>query len=200
MPQDSLTLATLTGSRICHDLASPLGSVANGLELLELSGIGDSPELALIRDSIAGAKATLELHRLAFGSAAANQSLGADALHQILVAHYRARPRLTVEWFAQGALSRVMAQILLLAILAAEQALPRGGTLTIRQTGKRWQITARGENVTPDMSLLEALEGHAPLPEADPRTCHFLVLKACLAASNLCVLIACSDVELSLTL
>ena len=198
MPQDRLTLATLTGSRICHDLASPLGSVANGLELLELSGMRDSPELALIRDSIAGARATLELQRLAFGNASPDHSLGAEALHQILVAHYRARPRLTVEWSAEGTVNRVMAQILLLAVLATEQALPRGGMLAIRQTGKAWQITARGESVSPDMTLWDAMEGRAPMPSPNPRTCHFFILKECLEANNSLVSIARNDTEFRL--
>ena len=34
-PED---LAVLLGSRLCHDLVSPLGAIGNGLELLELSG------------------------------------------------------------------------------------------------------------------------------------------------------------------
>ncbi|SEM05838.1 histidine phosphotransferase ChpT [Roseovarius azorensis] len=200
MPQDRLTLATLTGSRICHDLASPLGSVVNGLELLELSGMRDSPELALIRESIAGARATLELQRLAFGNPSSDHGLGTEVLHQILVAHYRARPRLTVEWFAQGTISRVMTQILLLAVLAAEQALPRGGMLTIRQTGKTWQIIARGESVSPDMTLWEAMEGRAPMPSPDPRTCHFFILKECLEANNSFISITRDEAEFRLML
>ena len=45
-PQD---IAALISSRICHDMASPLGAISNGLELLELSGVSPSPELALIK-------------------------------------------------------------------------------------------------------------------------------------------------------
>ena len=31
---DRLDLASLLGSRICHDLISPIGAIGNGLELL----------------------------------------------------------------------------------------------------------------------------------------------------------------------
>ncbi|WP_302059353.1 hypothetical protein [Loktanella salsilacus] len=31
-------LATLIGSRICHDLISPIGAINNGVELMALTG------------------------------------------------------------------------------------------------------------------------------------------------------------------
>lgn len=37
-------LAALLGSRLCHDLVSPLGAIGNGVELLEMSP--DFPGLA----------------------------------------------------------------------------------------------------------------------------------------------------------
>ena len=42
MTQD---IAALLGSRICHDLISPLGAISNGVELLEMSGAQMGPEL-----------------------------------------------------------------------------------------------------------------------------------------------------------
>ena len=57
------TLAALLGSRICHDLISPLGAIGNGIELLELSGI-DSPEVALIREAVADANRRIKLFRI----------------------------------------------------------------------------------------------------------------------------------------
>ncbi len=51
-------LATLIGSRICHDLISPIGAIHNGLELLELSGgMSQTPEMQLIVESCANARA-----------------------------------------------------------------------------------------------------------------------------------------------
>ena len=32
--QNNVDLAALIGSRICHDLISPIGAITNGLELL----------------------------------------------------------------------------------------------------------------------------------------------------------------------
>ncbi len=180
MPQDCLALATLTGSRICHDLASPLGAVANGLELLDLSGVPDSPELSLIRDSISGARATLAFLRLAFGRAGAQEHLSTEDVRDIVGGYYRGKTRLTLEWSAHGSLSRARAQILILALLSAEQALPRGGRLIVRQDGLIWEITAKAEILSPDMTLWDAVRGRTPLPEIDPRSINFIALKECL--------------------
>mgnify|MGYP000296592635 CR=1 FL=1 len=46
-------LNDLIGSRICHDLISPIGAIGNGVELLGLTG-PPSPEVRLIADSVAG--------------------------------------------------------------------------------------------------------------------------------------------------
>lgn len=38
-----LDLSALIGSRICHDLISPLGAIANGVELMALTGAEKTP-------------------------------------------------------------------------------------------------------------------------------------------------------------
>ena len=56
-------LAALLGSRLCHDLVSPLGAIGNGLELLEVSGdfpgIAKSGEMMLIAESLEAARARI---------------------------------------------------------------------------------------------------------------------------------------------
>ena len=52
MKHDPLHLATLIGSRICHDLVSPIGAIKNGLELLHLSSEkSNGPEICPIEKS-----------------------------------------------------------------------------------------------------------------------------------------------------
>jgi len=49
MGQTNINLSALIGSRICHDLISPIGAINNGLELLSMGAMqSDSPELALM--------------------------------------------------------------------------------------------------------------------------------------------------------
>jgi len=64
-----LDLAGRVAARICHDMASPLGAVANGVDLLgEIGGAGEE-ELALIRSSSGRAATMMRVLRLAFGVA-----------------------------------------------------------------------------------------------------------------------------------
>jgi histidine phosphotransferase ChpT len=185
MPQDEATLELVIDSRICHDLASPLGAVANGLELLTLSGMGDSAELALVQDSLRGAKAVLDISRIAYGHPASGEQMGADALQTLATAYYAGKPRLTLDWQLSGTQSRARAQIILLACLAAEQAVPRGGTLAVEGDIETVRITARGTTPTPDLDLWDAIAAKTPLPEPDPRQAHFHMLRRCLAAQEL---------------
>ena len=62
-------LTALVGSRICHDLISPLGAIGNGLELLQLSGLPQGPEWALIAESVENASARIRFFRIAYGAA-----------------------------------------------------------------------------------------------------------------------------------
>ena len=62
-------LAALIGSRICHDLISPIGAINNGLELVAMSGDVMSQEMELIAQSVENASARIRFFRVAFGSA-----------------------------------------------------------------------------------------------------------------------------------
>src|SRR5881296_2326636 len=68
---DTLDLAALLCSRVCHDLISPVGAIVNGLEVLDDAKNPDDREFALdlIRKSARNASAKLQFCRLAFGAA-----------------------------------------------------------------------------------------------------------------------------------
>ena len=54
-------IVSLVGSRLCHDLISPLGAIGNGVELLQMAGdwpgLKESPEMSLIEDALRAARA-----------------------------------------------------------------------------------------------------------------------------------------------
>ena len=52
MKPDTANLVALIGSRICHDLISPVGAVGNGLELIQMTNTLDEPEIQLITESV----------------------------------------------------------------------------------------------------------------------------------------------------
>ena len=66
-----LELAALISSRICHDVISPVGAIANGLEMLgeEQDEAMREQAMDLIRKSASQASAKLQFARLAFGAA-----------------------------------------------------------------------------------------------------------------------------------
>ncbi len=78
---DDLDLAALLCSRVCHDVISPVGAIANGLEVLEEEDDEEMRKIAfdLVSKSAKQASAKLQFCRLAFGaagSAGANIDLG----------------------------------------------------------------------------------------------------------------------------
>ena len=74
---DAVALAAMVGSRLCHDLVSPLGAIGNGVELIEMAlpYVANSPEMRLVNDSLHAARARLDLYRMAFGQAGTQQRL-----------------------------------------------------------------------------------------------------------------------------
>ena len=68
MGECNVNLAALIGSRICHDLISPIGAINNGLELLDMNGGVQGAEMELISGSVGNAGARIRFFRIAFGS------------------------------------------------------------------------------------------------------------------------------------
>ena len=89
MTRQARDIPSLIGSRICHDLISPLGAVSNGVELMSLT-TSDSEELSLIGDSITSANARIRLFRIAFGSAVEGQYLSRREIEAILAETFSA--------------------------------------------------------------------------------------------------------------
>ena len=67
-------VSDLLVSRFTHDLANPLGVIRNGLELLELSGAENTPEMESVQQSLVSAQAKLHIFRKAFGASRADAS------------------------------------------------------------------------------------------------------------------------------
>ncbi|HBS98873.1 histidine phosphotransferase family protein [Salipiger marinus] len=144
MFDDSAKLATLVGSRLCHDLVSPIGAIRNGLELVALSGAGGgSEEMTLIEDSCASAAARIAFFRIAFGSAKGEQMIGRREITKLL-AEYCRGGRIMPDWQPTADTPRPTVQLVLLGWLCCESALPQGGTITVSTDGTTWRLSAAG--------------------------------------------------------
>ncbi|OAN75510.1 hypothetical protein A8B78_15960 [Jannaschia sp. EhC01] len=156
------SLADLVASRLCHDLVNPLGAIGNGVELLEMTGKADGPEVELIRDAVRAAEARIRLFRLAFGGALPGQSTSLREA-KLVVEGYFHQSRITAEWLATEDRSRQETKLGFLMLLCAETALPMGGNIRIGpdQMG-HWQLEATGKRLNVDEDLWEVLRSGAP--------------------------------------
>jgi histidine phosphotransferase ChpT len=162
-------LATLIGSRLCHDLISPVGAIQNGLELLSLSGTDtSSPEMTLIRESCESAAARIRFFRVAFGYAGEGQKMGRREILSIL-SDLGKSGRLETEWVPHDDLPRPEVQLAFLGHMCCESALPYGGKLHVDRDMAGWTLRASGRRLNIDTTLWDHLNGAAPLdtPAAD---------------------------------
>ncbi|MEL7258066.1 MAG: histidine phosphotransferase family protein [Pseudomonadota bacterium] len=175
MSHDTSSLATMIGSRICHDLISPLGAVNNGLELMQLSNVPQSPEMSLISQSVTYANARIRFFRLAFGMASEDQMTGAEEVNAIL-RDLQTDGRLQISPFPEGVHPRSQVRAILLAILCAEQAIPYGGQITITEQNGTWNVSAQGDRLKPDPELWSLLDGSNLGQSLTPAAVQFAIL------------------------
>lgn len=170
-------LAALLGSRICHDLISPIGAIGNGVELLLLEAGGHSPELALISDSVTNANARVRFFRVAFGAAGGvDQQIGRSEITGILSDLTRSG-RLNIGWTSLPALPRREAKIAFLSLMCLESALPHGGKVQVERGEARWSIRGESLRLKIEADLWEMLSNPMAKPDIQPSTVHFALLR-----------------------
>jgi histidine phosphotransferase ChpT len=171
---DTLELAALLCSRVCHDLISPVGAIVNGLEVLDDNPKPEDREFALdlIRKSAKTASARLQFCRLAFGAAG---SSGAQI--DLGDAHTMARGHIedgktTIAWhLPRLLLPKNKVKLLLNMLVIAQQTIPRGGVLTVdaisEGDGMGFRVAANGLNARMPQNIADLLNsGHAPAIDA----------------------------------
>jgi histidine phosphotransferase ChpT len=153
-------MSALLGSRICHDLVSPLGAVGNGLELLQMMGGGDSPEMSLVSESVETVAARVRLFRLAFGAATPDQSVSAAEMREH--AAQLGSNRFRANWTSPEEIDRPTAKVGLLLLLCAETLLPFGGEARAEATADLVRLSMTADRMRDPERLLASLE----MPEA----------------------------------
>ncbi len=156
MPHDT-NIAELIGSRICHDLISPIGAINNGLELIEMSIPSGGPEMALISHSASNASARIRFFRIAFG-ATGSQLVGRQEVASILKDVY-SDTRLTVNWGPVDGLPRNIVRMTFLALLCLETGMPYGGRIEIEQDGEQIVLCGHADKLKIDTTLWDMIKG-----------------------------------------
>lgn len=159
MQQDAAALAALIGSRICHDLISPIGAICNGLEMAELTATSPAgPEMSLIQQSCDHAAARIRFFRIAFGTARDNRAIPVEDARNTLVDHY-ASTRIRAEWHMAHGLGRDATQIGYLSALCVEAALPQGGTIRVMAEEDHLVTIAEADHLRDSAALWAILLG-----------------------------------------
>lgn len=157
----ALDLASYLCSRVCHDVISPVGAIANGLEVMDADDDAQMREFAmdLIRKSASQATAKLKFARLAFG---ASGSIG--SMIDLRDAEEAARgvvsgEKLNLEWVAPPAqLPKNSVKLLLNLIMLSTNCIPRGGDVkvTVDPEAPRFTVIAAGSHARVPEDISEA--------------------------------------------
>jgi histidine phosphotransferase ChpT len=171
-------LAAMLCSRLCHDMLSPVGALANGLELLADE---QDPEMRarcmeLLEQSARISTDKLKFFRLAFGAAGGfGEAIPIDEAKAVIDALAADNKRVEINWaIAEPSLPKPAVKVLLNLAQIALDALVRGGTLDIgaeRRDGAVEIVTrSRGDRIAFDEMIGRALQGDLPPAEITSRT------------------------------
>lgn len=165
-PLSEFRLARLVGLRLCHDLGGVAGTVGNALELLGGAG-GEAAEIALEAATVLRRRLLLWRALLGGqGEATLGTLLG-------LLDGQLAGGRATAD--AQGLdpgwmVSEEVVPVLLTAMLAGGEALPRGGTVRLAgDLAREVVVLPEGPRVVWSPALVRAVAGAPPAGEPTGR-------------------------------
>ncbi|MFT6472476.1 histidine phosphotransferase family protein [Qipengyuania profunda] len=176
--RQSIDLAAMLCSRLCHDLLSPVGALSNGLELLAMESDAEmrANVMQLLEQSALISTNKLKFFRLAFGAAGGFgervEIAEPKALIEALIAD---KPNITIEWaLAEPTLGKPAVKVLLNFAQIAIDALVRGGTLDIgaemRDGACEIVVRAIGPKIAFDETIGKALDGSLDRADLTSRT------------------------------
>jgi histidine phosphotransferase ChpT len=163
---NSVDLASLLCSRLCHDLMSPVGALNNGIELLADETDPEMREkcLELLAESARASANKLKFFRLAFGAGGGfGEEIDTHEAEVALEGLFGPERRIELGWMvADKKLPKQAVKLLLNLALLAGDALVRGGSLDVgaeRRDGVI-ELAVRGEGprILLDPTLRETLE------------------------------------------
>jgi histidine phosphotransferase ChpT len=168
---ESLDLAALLCSRVCHDLISPVGAVVNGIEVME----DDADEqtkifaLDLIRKSAQTASSRLQFCRLAFGAAGSAGAMIDTGDAEGVARGMMEDDKLKLSWnLPRVLLPKNRVKLLLNLLILGGGTIPRGGSLVLEPIGEGdtmgFKITATGFNARIPQAVPGLVAGEAENP------------------------------------
>lgn len=169
-------------SRICHDMVSPISSVASALELLDDESM--EPEMRamaedLLRDGAKKLQTYILFLRYAFGSMGMSDSVADIHAARDIINNYADLHHPSVEWDLETAqFSYFHTRLLMQMVHIGISSLPRGGVVTIRIKDHEGKpsivIEAKGARAMLRPETEAAIEGSVPEGGWNGRNVHML--------------------------
>jgi histidine phosphotransferase ChpT len=159
-------LASLVGSRLCHDLIGPIGAIGNGVELMLLPGNARNDEVAMIAESVSTLTARIRYYRIAFGTSQLDQNISRSEVLAMITDLFPSG-RITITWASPTDLPRAEVKAIFLLILCAEQGLRSTGRIHVLRDGSGWSLTLSSPRLVPEearWSLLTHATGQPVSP------------------------------------
>ena len=174
---NSVELASLLCSRLCHDLLSPVGALNNGIELLADEQDPEMRErcLELLAESAKASANKLKFFRLAFGAGGGfGEEIDTSEAQAAIEGIFGPERRIELGWLVNGGkLPKGAVKLLLNVALLAGDALVRGGRLDVgaEVDDDRLElvIRAEGPRILLDPALRETLAKGSTGGTVEPR-------------------------------
>lgn len=161
---NSVDLASLLCSRLCHDLMSPVGALNNGIELLADEQDPDMRDrcLELLSESARTTANKLKFFRLAFGAAGGfGETISSSESRTAIEGLLGPDSKVELGWMvAEDKLPKDATKVLLNLALIAVDSLVRGGRLDIGTDSSgslEIAIRAEGPRIALDSAIAETL-------------------------------------------
>lgn len=173
---EDLYITALVTARMCHDLASPIGAIGNGIKLVEITGIKLGQEGDLSKDSLASAIAQLKVFRVAYGQfKGSDMRSGSEVI--ALTEAWNTVARLQANLQEQDNAKRDR-QVYFLLIQAKKIALLLGGIARLEMTDAASETQEKGRWVVIDPELWRTLQSGAHIQNLAAKHVQFAILQA----------------------
>ena len=168
-----LDLAALLCSRVCHDVISPVGAIANGLELYDDPEMDEDTRqtaLDMVRSSARTASAKLKFCRIAFGAAGSAGAIIDMGEAGETAKAFVGSEKVRLDWLApRENRPKQQVKLVLNMILMAMAGVPRGGVITIEAEGASFTARAQGDRAKVPEAVAQVIDGTADLELLDAR-------------------------------
>lgn len=174
---DDFDFSALLCSRLCHDLISPVGAIANGIEILAVEDdeYMRVEVMKLLEQSAGQTSDRLKFFRLAFGAAGGfGENIPLRDAENAIVSLYQNTP-VEFEWNSQiHEMNKSAVKVMLNMLLMAGESLVRGGDLTVDITDQPEHVdvavTVQGERVILQDRVRDALCGALEHDQVEAKT------------------------------